>query len=279
MFIIFMRIHSFSKTLVLPLLAMVAIVYYLYNFVDGDYSILIMIPVALAVAIYIFHGEIDFWYLKKKPYGLDQKLIAWLEKYFWPYIQLGEDDKKKFTLRLELYLNARLIQAMGSDIKEVPEDIKASIAGIAVWMTLNQDDFLIGDFDRIFLYKHHFPTPANPELHAVEVNQEDGVILLNSQLAAQALIEPDKYYNVAVHAFSEAIQHVKGAISGIDMNDNLSLIAGWQIQDIEKQTGLKGLSPLHVHVHHYFVFPDKYRNYYPNEARELDVFFNKRENV
>ena len=230
----------------------------------------------LAVAIYIFHGEIDFWYLKNNPYGLDEKLTLWLEKYFWPYTRLGEEDKKKFRLRLELYLNARLIQAMGSEIKDVPEDIKASIAGVAVWMTLNQDDYLIGDFDRIFLYKHHFPTPVNPELHAVEVNQEDGVILLNSELAAKALIEPHKYYNVVVHAFSEVIQHVKGTVSDLDSHEILPLIAGWQIQDIEKQTGLKGLRPSHIHVHHYFVFHDKYKYYFPNETRVLDDFFKKK---
>lgn len=271
-----MRIHSFSKVLVLPLLVMVAIVYYLYSVVDSDYALLIMIPVALAVAIYILHGEIDYWYLKKYPYGLDKNLLDWLDKYFWPYRQLGEEDKKKFRVRLELYLNARLILAMGSEVKEVPEDIKASVAGIAVWMSLNLDDFLIGDFDRIFLYKHHFPTPENPQLHAVEVNREDGVVLLNNNLAAQALLQPALYYNVAVHAFAEAIEHVKGAFPGVKEYDRLTLITGWQLQDIEKQTGLIGLNPTYVHVHHFFVFSENYRIHFPEEARALDGYFGLR---
>ncbi|MFZ1706119.1 MAG: hypothetical protein WAT79_17370 [Saprospiraceae bacterium] len=272
-----MKIHSLSRVLVLPLLAIVGVVYLLATKVDVNYSILIFLPVTLGVVLYIFHGVIDYWYLNKYPYGLDPHLKKWLKQYFKPYLLMKDIDRQKFDHRLELYLYGRLFNAVGTEWKEVPEDIKCMIACQGIWMTLGLEDFLIGDVDRIFLYKHNFPTPENQQLHAVEVNQVDGVIILNSALAAQALLEPTMYYNVVIHAYAEAIMALQLPTPKCEDETKLEMVSGWKKQDILKQTGLKEIENTLLHVHHFFVFPESYRRLYPDYYTVWSEYFRMRE--
>lgn len=243
------------------------------EYVDRSYSALVFIPATIAVVVYIFHGNIDHWYLKNNPAGLDSDTIKWLQVYFKPYSLFDTKTKSVFEQRLEWYLDGRLFQAMGTEIKDVPEDLKVLVASYGVQMALYKDDYLIGDFDRIFLYKHHFPTPKNHTLHAVETDQEDGVIILNYDLVAMALLQPESYYNVAVHAYSEAMLHVYGTIPDWEYVSDIEKVIGWTEENILQQTGLTKIDPLVIHIHHFFVFNEKYIQVFPVQADRLKKYF------
>lgn len=268
-----MKIRSFSKILTLPILVLFGVVYYFSEYVDRNYSVFVFIPAVIAVVVYIFHGNIDHWYLKKNPAGLDPEIVKWLQRFFKPYALYDAKSKAVFEQRLEWYLDGRLFQAMGTEIKEVPEDLKVLVASFGVNMALYKEDYLIGDFDRIFLYKHHFPTPKNHKLHAVETDHEDGVIILNYDLVAKALLQPESYYNVAVHAYAEAMLHVYGNIPYWEESSDFEKVIGWTKDDILGQTGLNDLDNVMIHIHHFFVFNEKYQQSFPVQAELLKKYF------
>jgi len=248
---------------------------YLSEYVDRSYSIAYFLPVILAVVLYIFHGNIDFWYLKKHPAGLDRALNEWLKNNFVPFQHLDFKSKEKFKYRLELYLNARLFTARGSEDKEVPEDIKSLIAGYGIFLGLRQADFLLGDFDRVILYGHPFPTPLQNSLHSVEVNEEDGVIIINTALLLQAFTNPWHYYNVAVHAYISVFESIYGNLPEILHLEFPEKVVAWTVEDICNQIGLEEVLPGYVHVHHYVVFPNEYRLAYPALAIEIDRYLTR----
>ena len=272
-----MRIHSITKTLAFFLITIAIYIFYVnYDdpFQDKGY---IFIPVILLVVLYVFNGPIDHWWLEKFPVKFDKKLDAWLTQYFKPYASMNDELKTKFQNRISLYIEGRMFQSVGSEMNDVPYDIKGMIAAHGVFMTLQQEDYLIGDTDRIYLYKHPFPTPDHQYLHNVEFNMEDGVIILSLEQLTNAVLSPDKFYNIAYHAYAEAfLATAKEMLSdqmGEDSWPALERISGWSQSDILDQTGLKDVQLLPVHIVLYFTFPDRYRAILPRQYNDLHRIF------
>ena len=275
-----MTIHSITKVLSLPLILMLAAMLY-YGWSSGNQlSVYIVIPVSLLVALYTFHGVIDHWWLKKFPVPFDPKLKDWLTKHFPPYVLLDDEHKKKFEFRLSLYLNGRLFQSVGKEMRDVPEDIKCMVAAYGVNMTLGIDDYLIGDTDRIFLYKHPFPTPKFPFLHNVETDTEDGVIILSLEQLFNAVIRPDLYYNTAYHAYAEAIMFVNNKTEFPSFPEqtwsDIQNISGWNNETICRQTGLESVPLQAVHSTIFFTMPQKYKMILPEYYDRLSLAFNRK---
>lgn len=261
-----MHIHSISKVLALPIVLAAIIILYLGPNRTSETSIFIFIPVILLVVIYVFHGPLDHWWLSKYPLKFDPLLKVWLEKYFEPYKYLDEDHKKVFEYRLTLYMAGRLFQSVGAEMREVPEDIKCMVAAHGVIIGLAHKDYLIGDMDRIYLYKHPFPTPDMQFLHNVEVNAEDGVIILSLEQLTNAVLHPDKYYNTAFHAYAEAFLITQKNITYPDVSDTWQIIekiSSWDQDNILNQTGLKDVNPLVVHIALYHSMPEMYKSISP----------------
>lgn len=272
----YMRIYSITKTLSFPLIALAIYIFYVnYDnpYEDKGY---IFIPVVLLVVLYVFNGPIDHWWLTKYPLKFDTKLDELLSKLFKPYSLFDETTKKKFQDRLTIYIESRLFKAVGSEMKDVPHDIKGIIGAHAVHLTLEQKDYLIGDVDRIYIYKHPFPTPDHPYLHNVEFNHEDGVIILSLDQATKAVLNPNLYYNVTYHAYAEAFLATNKALIAIETNEtwsSIEQIAGISKDEILKQIGLKEVSLLPVHITLFFSMPEKYQNVLPKQYEALHRIF------
>ncbi len=258
-----MRIHSFSKVLGLPLALMaVAIAYTNYSF-EGNISAWIFFPVVLLVTVYVFHGPLDHWWLSMYPIPLDDRLKDWLQNYFPYYKTLNDQDRNIFEYRMILYLDGRLFKSVGSEQRDVPEDIKCMVAAHGLFMTLHQKDYLIGDIDRVFLYKHPFPSPRHPYLHNVETDTEDGVIILSLEQLTNAVLHPNKYFNIAYYAYAECIVAVHKSTHFPEMAQDtwpiIERISGMTQDSITKQIGLNEVHFLAIHITMYFVFRDKYQ--------------------
>jgi hypothetical protein len=273
-------IHSITKVLSLPLIFILAVMLYNGWSSGNQLSVYLIIPVALLVALYTFHGVIDHWWLTKFPVPFDPKLKDWLTKHFPPYVVLDDELKKKFEFRLGLYLNGRLFQSVGKEMRDVPEDIKCMVAAHAVNMTLGIDDYLIGDTDRIFLYKHPFPTPKFPFLHNVETDTEDGVIILSLEQLINAIIRPDLYYNTAYHAYAEAIMFVNNKTEFPSFPEqtwsDIQNISGWNNETICRQTGYQSVPLQTVHSTIFFTMPQKYKMILPEYYDGLSLAFNRK---
>lgn len=277
-----MHIHSFSKILGLPIVLFALGIFYYSWTTNNPLSALIIVPAVLVVTIYVFHGPIDHWWLSKFPPPFDSKLREWLTSYFLPYSRLDAELKSKFEYRMSLYLDGRLFKSVGSELRDVPEDIKCMVAAHGVLMCLELDDYLIGDMDRIYLYKHPFPTPLNPQLHQVEVNIEDGVIILSLDQLTKAVLQPKAYYNTGFHAYGEAFSGIhpqKDYPDCSDSWDKIKAISGWDEFSIKNQTGLESLNPLHIHITLFFSHNEAYRQELPENYVKFSVIFNKQQSL
>lgn len=241
-----------------------------------DTSWLIFVPVTLLVVLYVFHGPLDHWYLTKFPPLIDPILEKWLYSFFKPYTAFSESVRKRFNDRLMLYLDGRLFYSVGQEKHSLPEDIKCMIAAHGIHMSLGFEDYLIGDMDRIFLYKHPFPSPAHPALHNVEIHVEDGVILLSLEQLQGAILYPEQHYNTAYHAYAGAILATNPEINQELIPDDWSLverISGWNSESIISQIGLPNVSAKVVVVVLLFSMPEKFISIAPELFHTIrDVF-------
>ncbi len=261
------RVHSISRIIATPLLIIAGYILYRSFQERMDTSWIIFVPASLLVVLYVFHGPLDHWYLTKFPPVIDSILEKWLYSFFKPYAAFSESTRKKFNDRLMLYLEGRLFYSVGQEKNNLPEDIKCMIAAHGIHMSLGFEDYLIGDMDRIFLYKHPFPSPALPSLHNVEIHVEDGVILLSLEQLQGAILYPEQYYNTAYHAYAESI-----FATHTDINQDLipadwaliERIAGWSNDDILSQTGLPDVSAKAVLVVLFFSMPEKFNSIAPD---------------
>lgn len=274
-----MKIHSVSKFLSFPFVLMCLAILYYSAVADRDASVYVLLPVFFLVVLYVFHGVIDHWWLSKFPLTFDPKLKEWLIKYFPFYTNLDDVQKTKFEYRLGLYLNGRLFASIGKEQREVPEDVKCMVAAHGVAIHLNQEDYLIQDIDRIYLYKHPFPTPLLHALHSVETNMEDGVIILSMEQVSYAILKPEEYYNVAYHAYAEIFVHIYPNLGYPDCQNTWSEIEAmtcWTKSALLQQTGLTLLDQLVVHIVLYFSLPVKYKTSFPYQYERFSHIFPSR---
>lgn len=252
---------------------MAAGIYYYSQEYNRDASIYVFIPVILAVSIYVFSGPLDHWWRTKFPLKLDEPIRKWLNKYFPPYVLFSDSQKVKFEERLTLYIEGRLFQAVGAEMEEVPYDFKAMIAAHGVHMALGFDDYLIGDMDRIYMYKHPFPTPKHHPLHSVEVDLEDGVIIINTEQLTNAVIFPDQYYNVAYHAYAESMIFVHKLKNLPDSWHDLPLVNGFTPELVQHHVGMPVSNPSIAHVALFFTNPESYKALSPKHYNTIAQAF------
>ena len=129
-----MRIHSISKVLGFPIVLLTLGILYQSWSSNSSLSAYLLVPAVLIVFLYVFHGPLDHWWLSRFPVPFDPKLKEWLDKYFAPYQKLDPENKKKFEYRSALYLDARLFKSVGSEWRDVPEDIKLMVAAHGIYM-------------------------------------------------------------------------------------------------------------------------------------------------
>ncbi len=273
-----MRIHSISKVLALPFVILFVILLYLtIDDTQNTISYWMIVPVIALTILFVMNGQIDYWYLKRNPPELDPPIKIWLEKYSSHYKSLTSESKKRFEERLALYIFARSFTSIGEERREVPEDIKGIIGHIPVLMSLQDEDFLIGDYDHIYLYKHPFPSPKMRFLHTVETEHEDGVIIFSLEHLIPPLINKESMYNIGFHAFANAYVMVNMTKPWPDMFgvnwDGIQRIAGFSKDQIIKTLGYEPKDFLVILINYYFNFNRQLFREYPEVHLKLKMIF------
>lgn len=269
-----MKIRSLSNVLYF-ILAVSCLLMFFFTYDDnGKAFIWIFIPVVLLVAVYAGQAQLDYWWMTNHPVPLDQPILDWLEKFGYFYLSLGESDKKTYENRLSNYLFARDFKLVGrKEQRDLPEDIKAVIASQAIHLTFGQDDFLLDDYDRIFVYPHPFPSPQFPHLHQVETENIDKVIILAMDQAMHGVARPKENYNIALHAYAEAFMHAYPQKEFPEVHKE-----GWQPavetlglskEQILTTCGHEMVDLRAVHMVAYLSNKEKYKTLCPMEAHEF----------
>lgn len=251
-----MRIYNISRLIAAPFLA--GAVYAGYsasgNFGDKSMSAWIL-PLGLVVMlIYVFHHQINIWWLKKFPIPLDEQDQEILKKYSTYYANLSGKDLIEFENNLFLMTKTKEFSAMGSQKEGVPYDFQLIISMLGVEMTSKTKTPLLENFDKVILYKHPFPTPHIQQLHTVEINGEDGVILLAMDHLSAAVHEPDKYYHVGYHGWALAFIYEN---PNLDYPEEvpwktIELVSGFSAEAISGALGLPQIDTLPIAITLYF---------------------------
>lgn len=279
-----MRIHSLSRIIGIPVGLAAAYLLYTIFFTYDDVQLWVIISLACAgVALIVFNGQIDHWYLERHPLELDATVQQWLLQYDVYYQQLDDAGRAEMGKRTALYERGRAFEAVGQNkMNDVPFDVRSIISAQAVKMTMHQDDYLMGDMDRVFLYKHPFPSPRHQQLHTVETELEDGVIIFALDHLLLGLQEPDKYYNICGHGMAEAYIKVYTTEKWPDSEElrwsELELISGFTKDQILAVLGYPSIDLLPPYIMYYFTAPDRLQKYSPAVYLQLqDVFRTQQE--
>jgi len=269
-----LRIHSLSRILSLPIaLSILTVLYVSYELEYQNAMIWILFPLVIATAVVIFQGQIDFWWNERNPVPLDPPISDWLKKYDPYYTSLDPNQRQNYDNRLVMYMQGRAFVSVGREHHDVPNDIQAIIASNAVKMLMSKKDYLLGDMDRIYLYKHPFPTPRHQFLHTVETDIEDGVFIFSLEHLVPGMINPKEHYNIAMHGFAEAFQRVfpKEDFTYLDQItwDQIEEVGYHSKDKILKTIGFNQTDITTVAINHFFTHPRRFNLMIPAAYERL----------
>jgi hypothetical protein len=271
-----MRIYSFSKVLSLPFI--LSALYFaagIFGLMGSGETWYIIIPVVALVVIYTFYPQIDYWWLKKYPPVLEQRMKTWFENHLPYYNAYSDAQRGEFDKRICLYVEAREFKSVGEkELKEVPYDIKCIQASQGVRLCLRLPDYLIKNLDRIYSYKHPFPSPRFQFLHTIEHEIEDGILISSLEHALPGITNPDRYYNIMLHGYAEAFvllhPNMPWPTNHEDDWQKLELIHPVLSKDnVTKTTGFASLDLMPVHIVAFYEFNNKYKLVF---EKEYDIF-------
>lgn len=274
-----MKIHSFARILAFPFIIVAGVILYLMFFEDRSdwYSYLIPIAVILA-SFYTFSPKIDYWWHQKHPPKVPDKLKKIIYNASNHFQSLDESEKQRFLDRLAIFMHHKDFYLMRKEKEALPEDIKALIAISAVTLSLQEEDWFFKKYDYFIAYQHPFPTPNKQQLHSVEVNHEDGVMLFNLDLLFQSMVLRNKAFNIALYAFAEALLLAR-PLSEISQSEeldpkNLPTEGEYSYESIVHQIGYPEVYFKAVLVALYFDVPDLVQKHYPEFFTLCENYFN-----
>lgn len=271
-----MKIHSLTSILAIPFVVIAALIWIYVDHYNPYFIYYFVAPIFCLVALYMSQHLIDYWWLQRNPVPLDEECLNWLNRHDTYYQNLTPEQKSTYEQRLKLYLYAREFQMVGKEQKELPEDLKLPFATAAVRLSMNEEDFLIGEYDRIFVYKHPFPTPKHQYLHTVETDNEDGVLIFSLEQAVSCIMNPQTQYNTILYGYLLAMRDVfkMNYPSGASVaSQHIALISGMEEDHIR---GLIGLDPIDRDVMVgvlFFTHKDAFQKVLPEEySKWLSLF-------
>lgn len=273
-----MRIYSLSRIVALPFVVILAVLGYLEFILYWNIGWWMFAPLAVIVSLIILHGDLDYWWLKKHPIPLTKGEKDVIKKYVPYYSGLGSVDQQKFEDRLSLYIGAREWKNVGAqELKEIPDDIKALIASQVIMLTSHDEDYLLGDIDRIYTYKHPFPSPRFQFLHTYETNIEDGILIFSMEHALPGITKPDQFYNVVMHGYAEAFVHLHPRLSYPSIEglawEAIFSICGFTKEQILGTLGYDSVDLLPILITMFFTYPAQTRLILPEEYDVLKRIF------
>lgn len=278
-----MRIHSIATILIIPFAA--AFVYIMYiGFNNSDYLNPInywLLPLLLIVVIiFLFTPQINHWWHKRNPPKLAGSIIRWLDSHSSFYYGLTGEDKSKFRDRLSIHLESRAFNLMREEQENLPEDFKAIIAHNLIQLTFGLDDYLLDPYERVVVYNHAFPSPKKKFLHTVEVDHEDGVILLSTEHLFPAMLNKRDFYNVGLHAYIEAYlnkhSRIKLPVMPNELYVKLEAISQHQLDKVRETIGYEVENKHIIAINYFFTFPAKFKEVLPDLYENYASIFEQR---
>lgn len=256
-----MLIRGILAILSLATFTLLVLAFYFDNSTLG----LIAFPLLIGVAIiYTFKPQIDWWYFSRNTPDLETPIVELFKQQLPDYYQKKSIDQQlKFrqkTFMCQLGVDWKMQE---KELKEAPEDISSLIASQFARVLPNQDDYLLGKFEKVILYRHPFPSPNYPKLwHSSELFAEDGVILLSIEQAIPGIVNPKQHFNLALYEIVRAanISGITTTPSGLkDWKTIIKEVTGHSSEWVEKSVGIPDLDNVAIHKVLEMEFGDDYQ--------------------
>ncbi len=219
------------------------------------YTIPLILCLMAIISCYTVGSKIDYWWHSRFPPSPDPKALEIIERYPF-YGRLTEAQKIRFGQRVMVFVYNKEFSAV--DLEYLPEDIKVIISINAIVLTLNQDDFLLEPFDRIFLYQGAFPSPQYPEQwHHSEMESEDGVLIFAIPQLLKGQFD-ERQFNPVLYEWARVWLYLHEEIHIAEIEPRLLYeISGITAQQINDTIRVE-IDPRAVILHHYFRYPDAF---------------------
>ena len=251
----------------------------LYFTWEGDLNPLYIVPnVVILTIIYVLSPQIDWIWYQWNPPEMDKKLHIFLERFFPYYRNLSPPEKKRFSIRVSLYILAN--EFMPKAMESVPEDVKGLIAANVVMLTFGQKDYRLSKFEKIIVYPHPFPSPQFPKhLHSSEIFEEDGVILFSTEQLIPGATQQSKYYNIALHEYARIFVKAYPKLPYPEFDDTIhekmELVSGFKNDRVREFIGLPQLDSFLLSINYFFTFPVKFKQVLPDAFEIYTRIFNQ----
>ena len=268
-----------SKILSVPFVLLFSYLGYMV-WLGNDNYILYTIPIIVILSlIYIFSPQIDWWWYQRNPPDVDKPVRTMLERVNPFYKSLSTEDKQKFRQRMAMFVKGVNFRPQGWD--KLPEDAKYAIAANAVQLNFNEEELLFPKYENVVIYPQAFPSPQYPKtFHPSEVYKEDGVLLFSAEHLLASLLEPNKYYNVAMHEYVKVFMESHPTkqfpkFTEIDW-PAISKVSPFSETLIKKTLNLPDIDPTVVAATLFQHFPANFKKIFPDRAGQLASIFGTR---
>lgn len=237
---------------------------------EGEWAYWIVPNFIVLAVIYSLHPQIDWYWFEKHPPIMDEHLQKYVERLSSFYRQLNTADQQKFRDRVQLYLIANEYFLRGpEDNLTPPDDLKALFAIPLVELTFREkENWRLKKFERLVLYPTSFPSPNNHDLHAGEIETEDGVIIAALDLAKQWVDRPAQafpmlHYQIA-KAYLWSFMEKRNALQGTLSVEEVEKIGGLTLDELSKYLGEPELDSEALLLAYYYTKPEAFRKVAPN---------------
>lgn len=270
--------NAFSRLLAFPFAIILIIAFSMGGFdFSGPKTIVVMICLIALMLIYVFNRQLDIWWWKRNPPALDLPLKTWMAAHSRYYQELDDQTRDKFEKRLATFVNVKNFTLKAERDYQLEEDVKAILAHEYVRLTLHRDDYLFKDIEQFVLYNHPFGTPDKQYLHTIEVNIDEGVVILSKEQLVNGFLQPTGFVNVgilsAVMAFIKMNPRLNyPEVSSLDAQD-IADAHGINLSVIYTALGEARMNNLDLLIFCYLLHPNRTESFDPDRYKALKEIF------
>jgi len=269
--------QSLAKLLALPF-----VLYLIYFFTTGAYerselhTYAVLFSMLVLAMLYVFQYQVNIWYWKKYPPRLSKKLLSWVAHHSEFYASLSTEEQLKLEQRIALFIKLKTFTLKVEKDAALEEDMKAMVAHEFQRVVFNRDEFHYEDYDQIVFYNHPFPTPTIEKLHALEIHDEDGVIIFSREQFINGVANPS-HINIgllgAVMTFVRMYPRLDypntSELTVEDIGQGLEI----DLSSFEVIMGEPWVKKLELLIYAYFEFPTRLEGWSPKVSRSLNQLF------
>lgn len=262
--------------LALPLVVVVALYFAVWQYQSATIDNWTLLPaILLLTLLYIFNREIDRWWWRRHAPALDEQIGTWLSAHS-PFLRsLDGELRKRFIDRLSIFMRIKDFTLKMERDYQLQEEFKAMVAHEYIRLTLHREQYQFRKFENFVIYNHPFGSPLVQELHCVEVNEVDGVVILSRPQLTEGFDPTQGRFNIALYAAILSFIDLHGDeaypdVSAVDVSHLISDMFGWQMEYLHAHLGsVVTPSALAMLMYCYIMNPEKASALYPDQCERI----------